>query len=349
MSGSQRPAKWRWLRSWTERTLLHNAVAWTVAIGLVVYCARGLTVAQLLQLFKRCNLALFVAANVGSFVIRWLADTYLYARLFSFFHGPTTYCEVLPASTAQYFLQAINIIVADVAMLVFLHQRKRVHWITASWTMAFQGFLDTILMAALTVMLAVAVPWSPIRIALPYASAALAFLTAVSLWWMSGKAKTRIGQRLRTRPGMRAFRLAKPYHYAVLGSIRLAIYVPNVIAFYLYFESFGLHVPFTAVLALSPALVFAQSAPVFPSGLGPLQAVMVSGFARFASRDKLLATGLGVSIVQLLCRVPMGVGAAGTFARGVLRARRERQTTKRNDNQSCTKMPSSRAPNSVES
>jgi uncharacterized membrane protein YbhN (UPF0104 family) len=312
-----------WVRSLgpTEQLLLQNLLVWTIAVALVIYVARGLTIHQLIETLKHCDLGLFVAANVVSFLIRWLADTYLFARLFSFFHGRTTYRELLPASTAQYFLQAVNILVADAAMVVFLHQRKGVEWITAGWTMAFQGFVDAILMAALTVIVALLIPESPIRVALPYAGMALAFFILVSLWWMSGRPVTRPGRWLRERRGMRAFRCARPYQYAVLGFIRLAIFVPNIIAFYLYFVSFRLNVPFGAVLALSPALMFAQSAPISPSGLGPLQAVMVDGFARFGPRDELLAAGLGVSILQLLCRIPMGVGAAGTFARRVLTAR----------------------------
>jgi Lysylphosphatidylglycerol synthase TM region len=315
-------SEWFRSRSAAEQVLLQNLLIWAVAVALVIYLARGLTIHQLIAALEHCDLTLFVAANLCSFVIRWLADTYLFARLFSFFHGQTTYREVLPASTAQYFLQAINVLVADGAMVVFLHQRKRVEWITACWTMAFQGFVDAILIAALTVIVAMLIPWSPIRIALPYAGAALAFFICAALWWMRGRSTSKPGRWLRARRGMRAFRSARPYHYAALGSIRMAIYVPNVVAFYLYFVSFRLNVPFAAVVALSPALMFAQSAPVSPSGLGPLQAIMVDGFARFAPRGELLTVALGVSLVQLLCRIPMGVGTAGTFARKVLTAER---------------------------
>jgi hypothetical protein len=315
-------SEWFRSRSAAEQVLLQNLLIWAVAVALVIYLARGLTIHQLIAALEHCDLTLFVAANLCSFVIRWLADTYLFARLFSFFHGQTTYREVLPASTAQYFLQAINVLVADGAMVVFLHQRKRVEWITACWTMAFQGFVDAILIAALTVIVAMLIPWSPIRIALPYAGAALAFFICAALWWMRGRSTSKPGRWLRARRGMCAFRSARPYHYAALGSIRMAIYVPNVVAFYLYFVSFRLNVPFAAVVALSPALMFAQSAPVSPSGLGPLQAIMVDGFARFAPRGELLTVALGVSLVQLLCRIPMGVGTAGTFARKVLTAER---------------------------
>jgi Lysylphosphatidylglycerol synthase TM region len=298
--------------------VLQNLLIWAIAAALVYYIAHGLSIHELIEALKRSNLPLFVAANVASFVIRWLIDTYLYAKLFSFFHARTTYREVLPASTAQYFLQGINVLVADGAMVLFLHQRKGVEWITAGWTMAFQGFVDATLMAAITMVLALLLPWSPIRIALPYAAGALLFFAAAAIWWMRGRSISRAGRWLRNRHGMRAFRLARPYHYAMLGLIRGAIYLSNTVGFCLYFIAFRVKVPLTAVIALSPALMFAQSAPVTPSGLGPLQIVIVDGFARFARRGELLAAALGVSIVQLLCRIPLGLGAAGTFARKVL-------------------------------
>jgi uncharacterized membrane protein YbhN (UPF0104 family) len=322
---------WLWFKEWlrsrstAQRLVLQNLAIWALALGLVLYLARGLSIHQMVDTLEHCDLALFIAANLGSFLIRWLADTYLFATLFSFFHGPTGYWELLPASTAQYFLQAINVLVADGAMVLFLHQRKGVAWVTAGWTMAFQGFVDAILMAGLTAAVGLLVPWSPIRRALPYSLAALAFFIWAAAWLMRGRSTTRLGRWLRSRSGMRAFREARPHHYAVLGVIRMAIYVPNMIAFYLYFLSFRLHVPFAAVLALSPALMFAQSAPISPSGLGPLQAVMVDGFARFAPRNQLLTAALGVSIVQLLCRIPMGAGAADTFVRGVLIAKHGRE------------------------
>jgi uncharacterized membrane protein YbhN (UPF0104 family) len=315
---------WFRSRSPSAQTVMQNLFVWAVAIAIVWYLGRGLTIHQAIRALKRSDLTLFVFANVGSFVIRWLADTYLFSRLFSFFHPRTTYREVLPASTALYFLQALNVLVADAAMVVFLHQRKGVEWITAGWTMAFLGFVDAILMAGLTVIVALLVPWSPIRVALPYAAAALGFLVSAAIWWMRGHSRSRVGQWLRNRHGMHTFRSARPYHYAVLGLIRMAIYVPNAIAFYLYFLAFHLRVPLSAVLALSPALMFAQSAPITPSGLGPLQAVMVDGFARFAPRGDLLTASLAVSILQLLCRIPMALGAAGTFARRVLASGRTR-------------------------
>jgi uncharacterized membrane protein YbhN (UPF0104 family) len=311
-------ADWLHLSTPAGRMVAQNLVIWAIAAGLVWYISRGLSFKQAIRTLEHSDLALFVSVNIAVFIVRWLADTYLFSRLFSFFHQRTTYREVLPASTAQYFLQALNILIADGALVLFLHQRKGVEWLTAGWTMAFQGFVDAILMAALTVTMGLLVPSSPIRLALPYAAGALAFLLGAAAWWMWGRSTSRLGQWLRNRRGMRAFRLARPRHYAILGSIRLAIYVPNALAFYVCFIAFRLKVPLASVLAMGPALMFAQSAPITPSGIGPLQAVMVQGFSKFAPRAELFTAALGVSIVQLLCRLPLGIGAAGTFARQVL-------------------------------
>src|SRR6266851_1904409 len=97
---------WFRSRSPSAQTVMQNLFVWAVAIAIVWYLGRGLTIHQAIRALKRSDLTLFVFANVGSFVIRWLADTYLFSRLFSFFHPRTTYREVaslhrviLPTST----------------------------------------------------------------------------------------------------------------------------------------------------------------------------------------------------------------------------------------------------------
>ena len=324
----------------SRQAILQNVVIWTVAGALLWYVGRGLTGHQVAKALADSNLTLFVSANLASLLIRWLVDTYLFSLLFSYFHGRTTYREVLPVMAAQYFLQAVNLLVADAALAVFLHRRKGVEWITAGWTLAFQGMLDAIVLAALTLTAGIAVPDSPIREALPYSAATLVFLLGVSAWWMRGKPSTVSGRWLRNRPAMLAFRTARPHHYAVLGLIRLAILSSNALLFYVELRAFGLGVPLEAALALSPALIFAQNAPLTPSGLGPLQIVMVWGFSSYAPRDRILTAALAISVVQLLCRIPLGIGAAGTFARRVLTMRQPDEYVEKDE---ARKLPTVRA------
>jgi hypothetical protein len=76
--------------------------------------------------------------------------------------------------------------------------------------------------------------------------------------------------------------------------------------------------PLVPVLALAPGVQAASNEPITPRGLEQLQAILVSGLSQFASHDKILAAGLAISILGILLRLRLGLGAAGAFARRVL-------------------------------
>jgi uncharacterized membrane protein YbhN (UPF0104 family) len=279
---------------------------------------RGVSFGKFFKALKEARIWLFVLSNVISFFWWWLGDTILFSRLFSLFHKKTTFRELLPATAAQYFLQAINMLAADGALIVFLNRRKGVKWLTATWTMMFQGLIDALALAAIAVAAGLLAPWSPIHTALPYAGGALAFLIAVALWWAWGKPLTRAGQWMYNRPSAKAFREAGWRAYLELGGIRLALIAVQALLYYYAVVAFEPKVPLTSVLALTPGIQAASNEPITPQGLGPLQAVILDGLAKYASQDKILAAALGISVVALLCRLPLGLGAAGTFARRVL-------------------------------
>ncbi|MGH8014447.1 MAG: lysylphosphatidylglycerol synthase domain-containing protein, partial [Candidatus Binataceae bacterium] len=230
----------------------------------------------------------------------------------------TTPREVLPAATAQYFLQAINQLAADGALIVFLNRRKSVKWLTAAWTMMFQGLIDLMMLSGVATAAGLLVPHSAIRYALPYAGGVFGFLVCVALWWAWGKPKTRPERWMYGRPSAKAFREAGLREYVCLGGIRLSLMVAQGFLFYYSFVAFVPKVPLVSVLALTPGMLAAFNQPITPAGLGPLQAIVVGGLSHYASSDKILAAALGISIMHLLCRLPLGLGAAGTFARRVL-------------------------------
>jgi hypothetical protein len=313
------------LRSWyrslspAKQTLLQNAVIWGVAALCMWWVSRSVSFQQFFKSLREARIGLFIVVNVGSFFLSWLGDTFLFATLFNFFHDrKTRFRELLPATAAQYFLQAINILAANGALVVFLNRRKGVKWLTATWTLMFQGLIDALVGSGLAVIAGVAMPSSPIHRIWPYAAGAFAFLVAVALWWAWGKPKTGPEKWMYNRPSAKAFRDAGLRAYLALGSIRLAL---NSIQGFLYYYSivaFAPKVPLTQILALTPGIQAARDEPITPQGLGPLQVVIVNGLSKYAPHDKLLAAALGISIMALLCRLPLGLGAAGTFARRVL-------------------------------
>jgi uncharacterized membrane protein YbhN (UPF0104 family) len=315
---------WSKLREWyvslspTNQTIVQNVLIWSVAALCIWWVSRGVSLGKFLTSLKQAKIWLFVLVNVLSFFVWWLGDTILFATLFTLFHKKTRFHELLPATAAQYFLQAINILAADGALVVFLNRRKGVKWLTAVWTMMFQGLIDALLLAGLATLAGVLVPSSPMARVLPYAAGAFGFLLLVALWWAWGKPITKLGKWMYNRPSAKAFREAKLWEYSVLGGIRLAMIAIQGFLYYYSFVAFAPKVPLAQTLALTPGIQAASNEPITPQGLGPLQAVVVDGLSRYAPHDKILAAALGISIIALICRLPLGLGAAGTFARRVL-------------------------------
>lgn len=315
---------WSKFRCWylsltrLERVTVQNAFVWGVTLLCIWWVSRGVSFHGFIASLKQANIGLFVVVNVISFLVAWLGDTFLYSTLFNFFYKRTRFRELLPATAAQYFLQAVNSLAAGGALVVFLNRRKGVKWFTAIWTLMFQGLIDALVLASTAVLAGLLVPSSLIRDVLPYAAAVLVFLLAVAMWWARGRPKTEAGKWMYHRPSARLFREAGLREYLALGSIRLAQFSIEGFLYYYSIKAFAHAVPLAQTVALTPAIQATKNEPVTPQGLGPLQAVVVGGLSRYAPHDKILAAALGISILALLCRLPLGLGSAGLFARSVL-------------------------------
>jgi hypothetical protein len=300
------------------QTIVHNIVIWVIAGLAIWWVARGIDFNQFVKAVKQSNIPAFIAANVISFFVWWLGDTILFSVLFSYFHRKTSFRELLPATAAQYFLQAINILAADGALIVFLNRRKGVPWLTATWTMMFAGLIDALTLDGVVLAAAIAAPRSTIGVALPYAAGTFVFFILVAIWWARGRSVTRIGNWLRNRPSAQAFRAAGLKHYIVLCSIRLTLVIIQAGLYYWTVMAFVPDMPWKPVLTLAPAMMAVSNEPITPQGLGPLQAVFVDGLSRYAPAYKIFAASLAVSVIGLLTRLILGLGAAGTFARRVI-------------------------------
>jgi uncharacterized membrane protein YbhN (UPF0104 family) len=141
-------------------------------------------------------------------------------------------------------------------------------------------------------------------------------LTAI--WWLWRRAATRPERWLRGRPALVSFRRANLRIYLELGLIRAAIFVPQGFIFYVCMVAFHVTVPIVMVLAVTPAILAAGGLPFNPVGLGPLQAVAIHAFGRFAPTDRILAIFLLFSGLLLLYRLPLGLGSARSYVRTLL-------------------------------
>jgi uncharacterized membrane protein YbhN (UPF0104 family) len=302
----------------TLRTVAQNLVIYGVAGVIIWYEARGIPLRKLLGSLAHAHLLWFIPATLASFCISFFGVNLVYARMFSHFHQSTGYIELLAATAAAFFLQAINLLVSNVALVLFLHRRKDVPWLAGGFTLAFLGFIDGFVYSLMALLSALLIPGSPMRRYLPYAAGAFIAFSLIAAWWLWRTPTTRFERWLRNRPALVSFRTARLRIYLELAAIRLGMFVPQGFIFYLGMLAFKIPVALLTVLALTPAILVAENVPVTPVGLGPLQLLALHEFSRFASAAQVLAMFLSMSVILLLYRLPLGLGSAGVYAKAVL-------------------------------
>lgn len=303
-----------------RKTVMRNLVAYAIAAAIVCYAARGVSWRQVVEVGSHTTLWLFVVASLGGFLCSFIGETVLYSRLFSYFHGPTGAFEVLPTMAAVYFLQIVNSYVASGAFVLFLHSRKRAPWMMGGCTLMFLAYVDTMLLATLSLFAIVLVPTSPIRPGLNYLAGVLGAGCLIASFWLLWGARLPTGTWLRwlyERPAMASFRQAQPSHYIKLFAIKFLIVLGAGLALYGQFLSFDIGVPLMQTLALAPFIVAIGNSPFSPGGIGTTQLVFTLAFARFAGKDDLFALSLAVTAFNFLVRIPMGLAMGAPLVEAV--------------------------------
>jgi uncharacterized membrane protein YbhN (UPF0104 family) len=304
----------------TLRTVLQNVAVYGLAAAIIWYEARGIPLRNLMADLAHANLLWFLPATLISFCIWFFGENLLFARMFTHFHWRTGYLELLPATAAAYFLRLVNALVADGALILFLHRRKHVPWLAGTFSFLFLGFIDGYVFGLLTLLSGLFIPGSPLRTYLPYAAGFLGALSLIAAWWMFRTPTTRLEGWIYYRPSLVSFRTARARTYFELGAIRLAIFLPEALLLYIAMLAFHVHVPLLIFFAVFPLILAASGVPLTPTGLGPLQAVALYEFAQYASTSSILVSFLAMSVALLLYRLPLGLGSAGAYARVILKS-----------------------------
>jgi uncharacterized membrane protein YbhN (UPF0104 family) len=300
-----------------RKSLVQHLITYAIAAAIVYYASRGVSWSQVSDFGRHANLRVFLIASLGGFLCWFVGETVLYSRLFSYFHGRTEPLELLPTIAAVYFLQIVNSYVASGAFALFLHVRRRTPWIMSGCTLMFQGYLDAMLLAALSLIAIVLVPTSPIRAGLSYAIGVLGAGCVIASFWLFWGARLAPGGWLRwlyERPSMTSFRIARPAQYLKLIALRFLIVLGAGFALYEQFRSFHIGVPLVQTLALTPFIVAIGNSPFSPGGVGTTQLVFTLAFAQFASKDDLFALSLAVTVFNLIVRMPLGLAMAAPLA-----------------------------------
>ena len=295
-----------------------NLSAYTVAALIIWILARGIRPAQLSRDLLHARLGLFIPVAMASLVFWLLGDTMVYARLFSYFHVPTRFREMLPGAAAHEFLQVVNGVAAGTSLAWFVQMRKGVDWLAAGCTLGLLGFIDLQVIALMLIAGRVA-SGALLGIVWYYPALFIAASCAFAAFWLRGRPESRLAQWVYRRPSLSAFRDARPTHYLKLGLIRIPTFALQGLVLYFEMIAFGMRVPLAAVMAILPVVLAAGALPFAPSGLGTRQAAIVVGFRAFGPRASLLAMSLAHSWIVIVGRLLLGLMIGGSVIKSVMR------------------------------
>ena len=315
-----------------RKTVKQSLLAYAIATAIVCYAARGVSWREVVSAGSHATFWIFVIASLGGFVCWFIGEAVLYSRLFTYFHGSTEALELIPTMAAVSFLQIVNSYVAAGAFVLFLHVRKRVPWIMGGCTLMFQGYVDAMLLATLSLFAIALVPSSPIRLGFEYAAAVLGIGCVIASFWLLWGGLLPKGTWLRwlyEQPAMSSFRMARPSHYINLFAIRFLIVLGAGLSLHGQFVSFHIRIPLVQTLALTPFIAAIGNAPISPAGIGTTQLILTLAFARFASKDSLFALSLAVTAFNLLVRIPMGLAIGGPLMEEAVEVKSEFATNHR--------------------
>lgn len=296
----------------TARTITINVGAYAIALAIIWFLARNLSLGRLTHSLVDAQMILFIPAAVASMLFWFLGDTFSYARLFSYLHLPTRFLEMLPGTAAYEFFQIVNGVLAGVSLAWFIQSRKRISWLAAGGTLGFLTFIDLQVLATILLLSTLAAPRLLLGIPWYYPAAFFAFSAAFITFLTYGPSRLRVAEWVGGRSLLMIFRQAQAFDYLKLGLIRIILFVSQGFLLYLEMVAFGIHAPFTIVMAMLPIVQVAGALPISPSGLGTRQAAMVLCFHEFGSRAALLTVSLAHSGLQIVIRLIIGFIIGGT-------------------------------------
>jgi uncharacterized membrane protein YbhN (UPF0104 family) len=303
---------------------------YALGIAIVVWVARGISAAELAQGLTQARLAIFIPVCLASVAIWVIGDTWLYARLFSYFGVPIGFGEMLPALIAHEFFQAVNGVAAGTAVVTMIYRRKRVDFIAAGAILMFQGVIDLQVIGAMALAATLIAPQSIPELSL---GAAILFLGAsfvFGLLWLCG---SRLGSWERLAfigPLFAVLKHARAADGFKLAAMRSLIFVLQGAVLYFELISFHIRVPLGLVMAGLPVVLIAGALPIVPSGLGPRQAAIVAIFSGFGSRASLLTVALAHTGLVMVVRVALGLFSTDLIAREVFASKPEASRSQRN-------------------
>ncbi len=223
----------------------------------------------LLKSFENVSWPRWLALMIPYCFLYLLLDSVVVWSVINWFNAKIRYADILPIRASAYILSLVNEQVSKGAIALYLNRRDGVPGWEVGSSMLFLMFCEYYSLI-LWGTIGVSLRWStiqPVFHAIPWI--ALGSLLFFVLFYLFFRGAIGSGIALRDRPILRAFRLAKVWHYGAVILLRAPLVIAGVIVYTLALRLFGGSVSFSEMLGYLPVIFFGAAMP------GPMHSVAI--------------------------------------------------------------------------
>ena len=258
----------------------HKLLPWAITIACFAYLYTRISgaaareevsvVTYVSGVFGGVNWGEWLLLMIPYSLLFFLIDTAVVWSVVSWFNAKLRYLDILPIRGSSYILSILNEQVGKGAMALYLNRRYSVPGWEVGSSMLFIMFCEFYyLLAWATIGYAMQADSLPEQFALiPQVAVVAGLVLAGFLLFFSGRLS--VGEGLRNRPILAAFRKAKPWHYLAVVVLRSPALLSAVVVYTLALRLFGVEVSFGAMLGYLPVIFFGAATP------GPMRSVAIT-------------------------------------------------------------------------
>src|SRR5689334_5691215 len=223
----------------------------------------------LLKSFENVSWGRWLALVIPYCFLYLIFDSLVVWSVINWFNAKIRYADILPIRASAYILSLVNEQVSKGAIALYLNRRDGVPGWEVGSSMLFLMFCEYYSLI-LWGTLGVSLQWQtiqPVFHVIPWIALGSAVFFAIFHLFFSGRIGS--GMALRERPILRAFRLAKVWHYAAIIALRAPLVVAGVIVYTLALRLFGGSITFGEMLGYLPVIFLGAAMP------GPMHSVAI--------------------------------------------------------------------------
>src|SRR5207302_7651619 len=226
-------------------------------------------VPYLLRSFENVSWSRWLAMMIPYCFLYLIFDSLVVWSVINWFNTKIRYLDILPIRASAYILSLVNEQVSKGAIALYLNRRDGVPGWEVGSSMLFLMFCEYYSLM-LWATIGVTLRWGgiqPVFHVIPWIALGSGVFFVIFHLFFSGGIDS--GTALRERPILRAFRLAKVWHYGAVIVLRAPLVIAGVIVYTLALRLFGGSVSFREMLGYLPVIFFGAAMP------GPMHSVAI--------------------------------------------------------------------------